>query len=47
MVSSSANDSSGLVLPEYYEPGTHEVIVGRGKKVNSHPANLRFKRLIA
>ncbi|CAB9525373.1 Nitrilase family, member 2 [Seminavis robusta] len=35
-----------MVLPQQYSPGIDVVIIGRGKKVQQHPANIRFRALI-
>jgi len=39
--------TSNKLLPAGYTPGDHDIIIGRGKSVKTHTANVKFSRLVA
>ncbi|CAB9520943.1 Nitrilase family, member 2 [Seminavis robusta] len=43
---SSRTDDGSLILPIDFVPSDNEVIIGRGKKVNAHVGNKRFRSLV-
>lgn len=38
--------SKSMVLPDTFEPSDNEMIIGRGRKIQKHPGNLKFRALV-